>query len=268
MTDAMRLLEGKRAVVTGGASGIGEAVVSCFARQGARVAIFDRAAERVAAAARRAGATAHVVDVADEGSVRAGIEAAATELGGIDVLVNNAGVSHVGSLHSTKDEDWQRVIAVNLTGVFQMTRAVVPFMQAAGGVIVNNASASGVQPTRGESAYSAAKAGVIALTRSAALEYGPRIRVNCVSPGLVRTPMSEALFTKREVLEPVRRATPLARAGTSEEIADVILFLASDLSRFMTGQNLIVDGGMTLPQAGIDDVLRSIMERMAGKNRT
>jgi meso-butanediol dehydrogenase / (S,S)-butanediol dehydrogenase / diacetyl reductase len=173
----------------------------------------------------------------------------------------------VRALHATKDDDWRRMIEVNLSGVFHLTRAAIPLMREHGGVIVNNASASGVQPTRGEGAYSAAKAGVIALTRSAALEYGPAVRVNCVSPGLIRTPMSEALFTNPDVLEPVRRATPLGRAGTSEEIADVILFLASDLSRFMTGQNLVVDGGMTLPQAGIDDVLRSILDRMTKKGR-
>ena len=263
----MKLLEGKRAVVTGGASGIGEAVVRRFIAEGARVAIFDVNSERAGAVARETGAEAHVVDVADAAAARKAMDSAVDALGGLDVLVNNAGVSHVRPLHATRDEDWRRMIDVNLAGVFYLTRAVVPLMRESGGVIVNNASASGVQPTRGEGAYSAAKAGVIALTQSAALEYGPAVRVNCVSPGLIRTPMSEALFANPDVLEPVRRATPLRRAGTSEEIADVILFLASDLSRYMTGQNLVVDGGMTLPQAGIDDVLWSILERMAKKGR-
>jgi len=264
----VKLLEGKRAIVTGGASGIGEAVVRRFTDEGARVAIFDVDAERAGTIAKETGALLHLVDVADSAAVQRAADVASDALGGLDVLVNNAGVSHLRPLHATKDADWRRMIDVNLAGVFYLTRAAVALMRERGGVIVNNASASGVQPTRGEGAYSAAKAGVIALTRAAALEYGPTVRVNCVSPGLIRTPMSEALFTKPDVLEPVRRATPLGRAGTSDEIADVILFLASDLSRFMTGQNLVVDGGLTLPQAGIDDVLRSILDRMNKKDRT
>jgi NAD(P)-dependent dehydrogenase (short-subunit alcohol dehydrogenase family) len=264
----VNLLDGKRAIVTGGASGIGESVVLRFIAEGARVVVFDLNAERAEAVASATGAAVQVVDVADAVAARRAVDSAAKALGGLDVLVNNAGVPHVRPLHATKDEDWRRMIGVNLSGVFHLTRAAVPLMRDIGGVIVNNASASGVRPTRGEGAYSAAKAGVIALTQSAALEYGPAVRVNCVSPGLIRTPMSEPLFTDSDVLAPVRQATPLGRVGTSEEIADVILFLASDLSRFMTGQNLVVDGGMTLPQAGIDDVLRSILERMAKKKRS
>jgi len=118
-------------------------------------------------------------------------------------------------------------------------------------------------PTRGEVPYSAAKAGLIALTQGSAQEYGPEVRINAVSPGLIRTPMSEALFTEPTLLDPVRRATPLARCGTAEDVAAVILFLTSDLSRYMTGQNLVVDGGMGLPQAGIDEVLRSLLDRRA-----
>jgi NAD(P)-dependent dehydrogenase (short-subunit alcohol dehydrogenase family) len=262
----MSLLAGKVAIVTGGASGIGRAVVRRFAEEGARVVIFDVNADAAAAAASGVSGKAYIVDVADSTAVENGVEEVVQAFGAVHVLVNNAGASHVRPLHATKDADWERVIDVNLSGVFHATRAVVPRMlEGEGGVIVNNSSGSGPRPTRGEGAYSAAKAGVVALTQSAALEYGPKIRVNCVSPGVIRTPMSEPLFSMPEILEPVRRATPLGRTGTSEEVADVILFLASDLSRFVTGQNLLVDGGITLPQAGVDDMLRALLERGAKK---
>jgi NAD(P)-dependent dehydrogenase (short-subunit alcohol dehydrogenase family) len=258
----VRLLEGKRVVVTGGASGIGLAIVRRFAAQGARVAVLDVDAAGAEQAASGTGGTAHACDVRDAAAVERALGVAAETMGGLDVLVNNAGASHVRPLCATRDEDWRRTVDANLSSVFYATRAAVPLMRAGdGGVVVNNASASGVRPTRGESAYSAAKAGVIALTQSAALEYGPDVRVNCISPGLIRTPMSEPLFTDPSVLEPVRRAAPLARPGTADEVADVALFLASDLSRYMTGQNLVVDGGVTLPQAGIDDVLRALLDR-------
>src|SRR5262249_53299344 len=150
-------------------------------------------------------------------------------------------------LHATGDAEWRRLIDVNLAGVFHAIRAAVPMlMRGSGASIVNNASGSAPRPTRGEGVYSAAKAGVVALTQAAGQEYGPEIRVNCISPGLTRTPMSEGLFARPEMLEPVRRSVPLARAGTSDEVADVALFLASDLSRYVTGQNLVVDGGMGL----------------------
>ena len=261
----MALLANKIAIVTGGASGIGRAVVRRFAEEGAKIAIFDVKAE-AEEAAREVSGRAFLVDVSDAAAVERTVNEAADALGGLDVLVNNAGSSHVRPLHATRDEDWRRMIDVNLSGVFHATRSAVTRMLAGnGGVIVNNASGSGPRPTRGEGAYAAAKAGVIALTQSAALEYGPKIRVNCVSPGLIRTPMSEPLFSSPEILAPVVRATPLGRTGTSEEVADVILFLASDLSRYVTGQNLLVDGGVTLPQAGIDDMLRALLERGARK---
>jgi len=125
-----------------------------------------------------------------------------------------------------------------------------------------------VRPTRGELPYSAAKAGVVALTQGAAQEYGPTIRVNAVSPGVVRTPMTELLYQNPETLDPIENSTPLRRTGEVEEIADVIHFLCSDASRFVTGQNLVVDGGMSLPQAGIDETLRWSLEAIAKARET
>jgi NAD(P)-dependent dehydrogenase (short-subunit alcohol dehydrogenase family) len=143
-------------------------------------------------------------------------------------------------------------------------RAAVPLMLEAGrGTIVNNASLSGFMPTRNEAAYSAAKAGVIALTRSGALEYGPAIRVNCVAPGHVRTPLTAAFEHFPDVFEPVERAIPLRRIGTADEIAEVVLFLASPRSSYITGQTLVVDGGISLPQAGTDVALQQLFERFS-----
>jgi NAD(P)-dependent dehydrogenase (short-subunit alcohol dehydrogenase family) len=126
---------------------------------------------------------------------------------------------------------------------------------------VNNASMSGVRPTPGESVYAAAKAAVIAFTLATANECGPAIRANCVSPAVIRTRMTEGLFQLPGALDPVLAATPLRRAGTPEDVADVVLFLASDLARFVTGQNLVVDGGLGLPQAGIDPLLKDLLTR-------
>jgi NAD(P)-dependent dehydrogenase (short-subunit alcohol dehydrogenase family) len=264
----MRLLEGKCAAITGGARGIGRDVALRFAEHGARVAVLDVDAAGAQAVAREVGGSAHVCDVADSAAVERALGEVYAKLGALDVLVNNAGASHLASLEATGDADWRRMLDVNLSGVFFATRAAAPLMRrGAGGVIVNNASGSGPRPTRGESAYSAAKAGVIALTQAAAQEYGPEIRVNCVSPGLIRTPMSEALFTRPATLDPMRLSTPLGRAGTGDEVADVVVFLASDLSRYVTGQNLVVDGGMGLAQAGIDQVLKDLLRWIESKKK-
>ncbi|HSJ99152.1 MAG TPA: SDR family oxidoreductase, partial [Myxococcota bacterium] len=136
---------------------------------------------------------------------------------------------------------------------------------AGGGAIVHNASVSGMQPTRGEAPYAAAKAGVIALTRSAALEYGPRIRVNCVSPGLIRTPLSEGLFRMPGLLDPLLAALPAGRVGTPEEVAEAVVFLCSPRAAFITGANLVIDGGQSLVGGGIDPVLRRVLELVDGR---
>ncbi|MFI5217375.1 MAG: SDR family NAD(P)-dependent oxidoreductase [Candidatus Limnocylindria bacterium] len=257
------MLDGRRAVVTGGASGIGLATSRRLVEEGARVAILDLQREAAEAAANELGGFAFEVDVADAAAVERAMDDAARALGGLDLVFNNAGAGAVRTLHRYSPEDVERLVRVNLIGVFNGLRAAVPRLLAAGGgAIVNNASASASQPVRGEAPYAAAKAGVLALTQSAALEYGPRIRVNSVSPGVIRTPMSEGLFRIPGGLDPVLAATPLGRTGTSEEVADAVIFLLSEQARFITGQDLVVDGGLGLPGAGIDATIRNLLARI------
>jgi NAD(P)-dependent dehydrogenase (short-subunit alcohol dehydrogenase family) len=258
--------------VTGGASGIGLATARRMAAEGAALALLDVDSTGVVRAASELGALALVADVGDANAVTAAFTAAASRLGGLDVLFHNAGTSGLASLHRHEPADFERLVRVNLLGTFHALRAAIPLLLASrsdggpAGAIVTNASGSGERPTSGESAYSAAKAGVIALTKSVALEYGPRIRANAVSPGVIRTPMSEALFRMPGAMQPVTDATPLGRAGTAEDVADVVVFLASELARFVTGQNLVVDGGLGLAQAGIDPVVRGLVARLEGRS--
>lgn len=261
------LVAGARALVTGGASGIGLAVARRLHEEGARVALLDRDADGLEQAAAELSVVTVHGDVADPERMEAAVGEAADALGGLTVLVNNAGAGALASVHRNDAESVDRIVAVNLVGVFHVLRAAIPRMLAGGGgVVVNNASGSGVRPTRGEAPYSAAKAGLIALTSSLAQEYGPRIRANCVSPGVIRTQMTELLFRLEGALDPVLEATPLGRTGTPEEVADAVLFLCSDLSRYVTGQNLVVDGGMGLSQAGIDTTLRRALALLEGSD--
>jgi NAD(P)-dependent dehydrogenase (short-subunit alcohol dehydrogenase family) len=255
----MRRFEGKRALITGGASGIGLATARQLAGEGARVALLDCDGEKAAAAAAEIGGVSLVADVRDSAAVDAAFARAAETLGGIDLVFLNAGVGQVAPLASYLPADVERLLAVNLVGIYNGLRAAIAPLRAAGsGAIVTNASCSGIQPTRGEAPYSAAKAGVIALTQSAALEHGPAVRVNCVSPGVVRTPMTELLFRVPKLMEPFDAAVPAGRAGTAEEVASVVCFLLSDEARYVTGANFVVDGGLSLV-GGIDPVLRRIL---------
>ena len=224
---------------------------------------MDRDGGGAVAVAEEVDGHAYALDVRDAAEVTEVVERVAQTLGRIDILVNNAGTGDLRPLHTVDDKLWHRLIDVNLTGTFNATRAVVPYMlESGGGAVVNNASLSGLVPTRNEAAYSAAKAGVVSLTKSGALEYGPTVRVNCVAPGHVRTPMTAVWEQMPDAFEPIAEAIPLGRIGEPEEVAEVILFLASDRASYVTGQTLLVDGGVSLPQAGTDAALAKVFDRL------
>jgi NAD(P)-dependent dehydrogenase (short-subunit alcohol dehydrogenase family) len=259
----MGLLEGHKAIVTGGGSGIGRATCRRMAAEGAQVAVFDIDGATAEAVAKELDAPHFAVDVGDAEAMRQAVDAAATELGGLSIIYNNAGTAAFNKLHELEPAEWDRVLRVNLTGVWAGIRAAVPHMLRGGrGSIVSTASISGTRPAAGEGPYSATKAAVAALTASAALEYAPSIRVNAVSPGMIRTTMTAPMFefmTDQE--ERFQRDTPVGRVGEPEDIADVVVFLCSDLARFVTGQNLIVDGGLTLHGSGVDGLFDRIFPK-------
>ena len=238
----MDRLKGKVALITGGGSGMGRASCVLFAREGARVAVVDRVAgagaDTVALIGDEGGDAVFVeADVADAEAVERMVATTVDRYGRLDVLFNNAGVEGPSvDLLGYGEEDWARVIAVNLTAVYRAMRAAIPHMIGqGGGVILSTASVAGLVGLARSSAYSAAKAGVIGLTRTVALEYGPQgIRANCICPGFVATPMLDRVLGGREE-SVLNRLTPLRRVGTADDIAQAAVYLASDESS--------VDGG-------------------------
>lgn len=251
----MGLLDGQRVVITGGASGIGAATARRVHAEGADVAIIDVDTAGEAVAESVSGRFV-LADVADPDACGAAIVAAGESLGGVTALFNNAGIGAARPLHEYSDRQWAKLIGVNLAGTFHGIRAAVPLMSEHGGCIVNHASVSGVRPTRFEGPYSAAKAGVISLTMDAALEYAPRIRVNCVSPGFIETPLTAAVLRDDALRSAVEAATPMQRVGSADDVANGVVFLLSPLAAYVTGHNLVIDGGSALPNAQADAILR------------
>jgi len=240
------LLKDKIALITGGGNGIGRVTAQTFCREGARVIIADlnEAAGR-AVAAELTNAEFEKVNVADAGEVEKLFEAVAARHGRLDVLINNAGITQDARLVKMTPAQWQRVIAVNLTGVFLCGQAAARLMenQPSGGVILNAASVVGLYGNFGQSNYVASKAGVIGMTKVWARELGPKnIRVNAVAPGFIATEMMQTVPEK--VLNALKEKTPLRRLGDPQEVANVYLFLASEQASFITGAVISVDGGL------------------------
>ncbi len=249
-------VEGKVCVVTGAGSGIGRASALRLAEEGARVLAADlvgASAEETAALALAAGgeAVGRSVDVADPGQVEAMVEAAVSRWGGIDVLVNNAGVNIPGVLHEVSDEVIDRTLSVNVKGQIYGCRAAIPHMlRAGGGSIINVSSVNGIVSEPFLAVYSASKGASVMLTKGVALDYAQRgIRCNVICPGWVDTPINyahaEMLGGLQHVYDTIGTFQPIGRPGQPREIAHVVLFLASDESSFMTGSVVPVDGGMT-----------------------
>jgi meso-butanediol dehydrogenase/(S,S)-butanediol dehydrogenase/diacetyl reductase len=243
----MRGLKEKRVLITGGAGGIGAAAARRFLEEGSRVIILDRDTEASAALARDLPGLAGVLaaDVSRPGDVARAMAELESRLGGLDVLVNNAGLSRRGPFLDITPERWREIMATNLDGVFHMAQQAGRRMAAAGGgVILNMGSTNGLVGYHHYADYNASKAGVIELTRSMALELGPAVRVNAVCPGFILTPMQEAEYSP-EMKESFARKVPLGRLGRPEDVAALLAFLASDEAAFITGQAVVIDGGET-----------------------
>jgi len=249
-SDANKALAGEVALVTGSARGIGRATVEALAAAGAAVAVNDLGdmtqADAFAGELKAAGARAIIVqaDISDPGQVTAMVQKVEEGLGQVSILVNNAGITRDSLVMRMSEADFDAVIATHLRGSFLCSKAVARgMMKARGGSIINLASVVGRRGNAGQANYAAAKAGIIGLTKSLARELGPRgVRVNAVAPGYVQTAMTEGL--DESIKEKILAATPLGRLATPDEIASVILFLASPASSYITGATIPVDGGM------------------------
>ena len=242
------MLEGKIALVTGGSRGIGREICLLFAKNGAKVVSADVLLEGAEETAKQAGGGSYAVklDVSNAEEVQKVVDEIIEKEGRIDVLVNNAGITRDNLLLGMKDEEWDKVISVNLKGVFLVTRAVVKYMmRQRSGTIVNLSSVSGLHGNPGQANYAASKAGVAGFTKTVAKEYAKRgIRANAIAPGFIKSDMTDVLPDK--VKEAALQAIPMKKFGEPVDIAKAALFLACDLSDYITGQVLAVDGGMVM----------------------
>ena len=242
----------KSVFVTGAGSGIGRAAALAFAAEGARVAAFDLSASAAAETAEQIGhsrgsALAIEGDVADSDAVQAAVRAAVEAFGPLDVLFNNAGIAARERVTEQDEEGWDRILRVNLRGVYVCSKYAIPQMRRPGGAIVNTASVVGLVGVRNRAAYATSKGAIVTLTKNMALDYAAEgIRVNAVCPGFVRTGLTKKLFADPERERAITAMHPLGRLASPEEIARAVLFLASDDAAMITGQALAVDGGFTV----------------------
>ena len=251
----MRLLEGKVAIITGAARGIGEAIAIKFAEQGAAVAftyVSDSSTEKAIALETKlqglgVKAKAYKSNAADLAQCEALVNDVMKEFGGVDICVNNAGISKDNLLMRMSPEQWNDVISVNLNSVFYMTKQVIrPMMKARNGTIINMSSIIGEIGNAGQASYAASKAGIIGFTKSVAKELGSRnIRCNAIAPGFVETDMTSYL-KEGEAVEKYKAGIPLGRFASAEDIANTALFLASDMGNYITGQTISVCGGLNI----------------------
>lgn len=241
-------LTGRAALVTGASGGIGRAIAIALHRQGAKVALTGTREDALAAVAAELGDRAHVLpaNLADAAAADALIKQTEAALGGLDILVNNAGLTRDGLLMRMKDEDWETVMAVNLTASFRLVRAAMRgMMKRRYGRIIGITSVVGVTGNPGQTNYAASKAGMIGFTKSLAQEVGSRgITANCVAPGFIETAMTDKLTDEQK--QRINGSIPLERMGTPEEIASAVVYLASSEAAYVTGQTLHVNGGMAM----------------------
>lgn len=241
-------LDGRRALVTGGASGIGEATCRALTAAGARVTIVDVDLSRAESLATQLpGATVLAFDIADETTGRAALSGVES----LDILVNNAGIGMVGSIEETEAADFDRLLRVNVTGTYLVTRALLPKLFAAAGSVVNIGSVAGLVGIKRRFAYCATKGAVVAMTRQLAVEYAGRLRINCICPGTVDTPFVEGYLEKYHAHEKdkvraeLNQRQPVGRLGHPDEIAHLVLYLCSAEAAFVTGSIVTIDGGWT-----------------------
>ena len=240
------MLEGKRAIVTGGTKGIGKAIGSAYLEAGADVVIAGRNESDGEAAAEEIGAEFVPCDVTDWDAVTSLVDATVAEFGGLDVLVNNAGVGSTSGIEEMELDEWEFVLDVNLGGMMRCTKAAMSHLLETEGSVVNVESIYGLRGGKGATAYSAAKGGTINFTQQVAVDYADRgVNVNGICPGFVHTPMTDDVLEDDAFYEFVRRRTPMGRAAEADEIAPLAVFLASDGASYITGANIPIDGGWT-----------------------